>query len=91
VTEKKNLKNMTEAEVKETYKKVLKLVFSKTSRAISEETGLSVPTVNGMLRRLKRAGFDLPRVGKADVLKDEEFLSELKGFYSDIREEKVAE
>ena len=76
------LNRMTEQQMKEAYKEVVSLAFTKSRRQIAEKLGIGYASVNGMFKRLADAGFDLPKRKKVSVLQDEEFVAELKGIFS---------
>ncbi len=79
----KGLGSMTEKQVKEAYRYFVEHAYTDTTKSIAEHLSVSVSTINGMAKRLRGAGIDLPRGIRHSVLKDEDFLGELRTIQSE--------
>lgn len=74
----KTLTQLTEEESKEAYKHIVQNRYRYTRLEMAHKLQIKEGSVWGMMQRLKQAGFDIPRLGRRSVLKNPDFLEELK-------------
>lgn len=74
----KTLTNLTEDEARNAYKFIVQNRYKYNRREMAHQLEIKEGSIWGMMQRLKEAGFDIPRMARRSILKNPDFLKELR-------------